>query len=158
MCTCGHVCKQCPHGTAVHEECLAVHESVVPLCCHDVVMIVFSMSQYKQIPLHTCCDGDVYNCGSLATGSLHQASSCLFTTILPMQPRACRYKSWSEAVGKATASVAVLYSSDYGYSDRLSQTLARGITKAGAATEMVDVLSVDVQVWLQPALAGLSHA
>jgi len=49
-------------------------------------------------------------------------------------------------VGKATASVAVLYSSDYGYSDRLSQTLARGITKAGAATEMVDVLSVDPQV------------
>lgn len=57
-----------------------------------------------------------------------------------------RYQSWSEAVGKATASVAVLYSSDYGYSDRLSQTLARGITKAGAATEMVDVLSVDPQV------------
>ncbi|KAL0042263.1 hypothetical protein WJX77_007828 [Trebouxia sp. C0004] len=56
-----------------------------------------------------------------------------------------RYQSWSEAVGKATASVAVLYSSDYGYSDRLSQTLARGITKAGAATEMVDVLSVDPQ-------------
>lgn len=49
-------------------------------------------------------------------------------------------------MGKATASVAVLYSSDYGYSDRLSQTLARGITKAGAATEMVDVLSVDTQV------------
>ena len=57
-----------------------------------------------------------------------------------------RYQSWSEAVGKATASVAVLYSSDYGYSDRLSQTLARGITKTGAATEMVDVLSVDAQV------------
>ena len=49
-------------------------------------------------------------------------------------------------MGKARASVAVLYSSDYGYSDRLSQTLARGITKAGAATEMVDVLSVDPQV------------
>ena len=49
-------------------------------------------------------------------------------------------------MGKSTASVAVLYSSDYGYSDRLSQTLARGITKAGAATEMVDVLSVDPQV------------
>lgn len=58
----------------------------------------------------------------------------------------CRYQAWSEAVGKSTASVAVLYSSDYGYSDRLSQTLARGITKAGAATEMVDVLSVDPQV------------
>ena len=30
-----------------------------------------------------------------------------------------RYKSWSESVGKAAASVAVLYSSDYGFSDRL---------------------------------------
>ena len=29
-----------------------------------------------------------------------------------------RYKSWSESVGKAAASVAVLYSSDYGFSDR----------------------------------------
>jgi flavin reductase (DIM6/NTAB) family NADH-FMN oxidoreductase RutF len=56
-----------------------------------------------------------------------------------------RYKKWSEAVSKAPASVAVLYSSDYGYSDRLSQTIARGITKAGVGTEMVDVLSVDPQ-------------
>jgi flavorubredoxin len=40
----------------------------------------------------------------------------------------------------------VLYTSDYGYSDRLSQTLAKGITKAGVKTEMVDVLSVDPQV------------
>ena len=59
-----------------------------------------------------------------------------------------RYKSWSEAVGKAAASVAVLYASDYGYSDRLSQTLARGITKAGVATEMLDLLSADPQVCL----------
>ncbi len=44
------------------------------------------------------------------------------------------------------AQVAILYTSDYGFSDRLSQTLARGVTKAGAATEMVDVLSVDPQV------------
>ena len=58
----------------------------------------------------------------------------------------CRYRSWSEAVGKSAASVAVLYSSDYGYSDRLSQTLARGITKTDTAVEMVDVLSVDSQV------------
>lgn len=42
--------------------------------------------------------------------------------------------------------MAVLYTSDYGYSDRLSQTLAKGITKAGVKTEMVDVLSVDPQV------------
>jgi len=56
-----------------------------------------------------------------------------------------RYRTWSEAVGKAAASVAVCYCSDYGYSDRLSQTLAKGITKAGVATEMVDLLSADPQ-------------
>lgn len=49
-------------------------------------------------------------------------------------------------MGKATASVAVLYASDYGFSDRLSQTLARGITKAGVATDMLDLLSADPQV------------
>ena len=65
-----------------------------------------------------------------------------------------RYKSWSEAVGKSAASVAVLYASDYGYSDRLSQTLARGITKAGVATEMLDLLSADPQVWLLVRLLG----
>lgn len=48
-------------------------------------------------------------------------------------------------MGKAAASVAVLYASDYGFSDRLSQTLARGITKAGVATEMLDLLSADPQ-------------
>ena len=79
------------------------------------------------------------------------AAACLmgrhtYSPSMPRMPAVFRYKSWSEAVGKATASVAVLYSSDYGYSDRLSQTLARGITKAGAATEMVYVLSVDAQV------------
>ena len=49
-------------------------------------------------------------------------------------------------MGKSDTSVAVLYCDNYGYCDRLSQTLARGITKAGVATEMVDLLSVDPQV------------
>jgi flavorubredoxin/flavin reductase (DIM6/NTAB) family NADH-FMN oxidoreductase RutF len=57
-----------------------------------------------------------------------------------------RYQTWSEAVGKAPTSVAIIYSAEYGYSDRLSQTLARGITKVdGVATEMVDLLSTDPQ-------------
>ena len=42
--------------------------------------------------------------------------------------------------------VAVLYASDYGFSDRLSQTIARGITKANVAVEMLDLLSADPQV------------
>lgn len=49
-------------------------------------------------------------------------------------------------MGKAAATVTVLYSSEYGFGDRLSQTLARGITKAGVATEMIDALTVDPQV------------
>lgn len=55
------------------------------------------------------------------------------------------YADWSALVGKAPSSVAVLYSNSYGYGDRISQTIARGITKAGVATEMVDILSVDTQ-------------
>ena len=56
-----------------------------------------------------------------------------------------RYQKWSEASTSKTTNVLILYSSDYGYSDRLSQTLARGVTKAEVATEMMDLLSVDQQ-------------
>ncbi|PSC76929.1 diflavin flavo A [Micractinium conductrix] len=56
-----------------------------------------------------------------------------------------RYDKWSKAIAAAPASVMVLYAADYGFSDRLSQTLAHGITKAGVATEMADVLSMDPQ-------------
>ena len=68
-----------------------------------------------------------------------------------------RYRTWSEGVGKAAASVAVLYASDYGFSDRLSQTLARGITKAGVATEMLDLLSADPQAGHSLALPSCYH-
>eukprot|EP00993_Chasmostoma_nieuportense_P001459 NODE_233_length_2629_cov_4.838529_g218_i0.p2 GENE.NODE_233_length_2629_cov_4.838529_g218_i0~~NODE_233_length_2629_cov_4.838529_g218_i0.p2 ORF type:complete len:335 (+),score=70.29 NODE_233_length_2629_cov_4.838529_g218_i0:1350-2354(+) len=53
------------------------------------------------------------------------------------------YGTWSANLAKAPATVAVLYSDNYGYCDRLSQTLARGITKANIATEMVDLATVD---------------
>ena len=56
-----------------------------------------------------------------------------------------RYKEWSEAAGSVANNVAVLYAADYGFSDRLSQTLAKGITKAGVGTEMIDLLSVEPQ-------------
>lgn len=67
------------------------------------------------------------------------------------------YRDWSMAVEKGSTQVAVLYAADYGYSDRLSQTLAKGITKAGVKTEMVDVLSVDPQelVGIMAASKGL---
>lgn len=54
-----------------------------------------------------------------------------------------RYRHWSEAQTKADKSVAVFYIADYGYSDRLSQAIARGITKTGVAVEMVDLRSAE---------------
>ena len=54
-----------------------------------------------------------------------------------------RYRDWSQAQTKAEKNVAVLYISDYGYSDRLSQAIAHGITKTGVAVEMVDLRSAD---------------
>ena len=56
-----------------------------------------------------------------------------------------RYRSWSQAQAKAEKTVAVFYISDYGYSYRLSQAIARGITKAGVAVEMVDLKFADTQ-------------
>jgi len=56
-----------------------------------------------------------------------------------------RYRSWSQAQAKAEKLVAVFYASDYGYSDRLSQAIARGITKTGVAVEMIDLKAADQQ-------------
>jgi flavin reductase (DIM6/NTAB) family NADH-FMN oxidoreductase RutF len=56
-----------------------------------------------------------------------------------------RYRSWSKAQAKAEASAVVFYISDYGYSDRLSQAIARGITKTGVAVEMMDLKTADPQ-------------
>jgi flavin reductase (DIM6/NTAB) family NADH-FMN oxidoreductase RutF len=54
-----------------------------------------------------------------------------------------RYRTWSQAQSKGEKTVAVFYISDYGYSDRLSQAIARGITKTGVAVEMVDLRSAE---------------
>lgn len=56
-----------------------------------------------------------------------------------------RYRKWSQAQAKAETSVVVFYISDYGYSDRLSQAIARGITKTGVSVEMMDLKSADPQ-------------
>lgn len=56
-----------------------------------------------------------------------------------------RYRRWSEAKSTAETSVAVFYVSDYGYSDRLSQAIAHGITKTGVGVEMMDLRSADPQ-------------
>lgn len=56
-----------------------------------------------------------------------------------------RYRTWSQAKAKAETQVAVFYVSDYGYSDRLTQAIARGITKTDVAVEMMDLKSADPQ-------------
>ncbi len=56
-----------------------------------------------------------------------------------------RYRAWSEAKATAETTAAVFYVSDYGYSDRLSQAIARGITKTGVAVDMMDLKSADPQ-------------
>ncbi|MEG4250371.1 diflavin flavoprotein [Microcoleus sp. Pol10D4] len=56
-----------------------------------------------------------------------------------------RYKKWSQAQAKAETTVAVFYTSDYGFSDRLSQAIAHGITKTGVAVEMMDLRIADLQ-------------
>ncbi len=55
------------------------------------------------------------------------------------------YRKWSQAQAKAETSVVVFYVSDYGYSDRLSQAVARGITKTGVGVEMMNLKSADPQ-------------
>lgn len=56
-----------------------------------------------------------------------------------------RYKQWSQAQTKTETNVALFYTSDYGYSDRLCQAIARGITKTGVAVEMMDFKSAEPQ-------------
>lgn len=55
-----------------------------------------------------------------------------------------RYWNWSQEQTKSETSVAVFYFSDYGYSDRLSQAIAHGITKTGVAVEMMDLRSAEL--------------
>lgn len=60
-----------------------------------------------------------------------------------------RYRTWSNEQVKAEKTTAVFYLSDYGYSDRLSQAIAKGITKTGVAVEMVDLKSTENQEVLE---------
>ncbi|MGD1949025.1 MAG: diflavin flavoprotein [Leptolyngbyaceae cyanobacterium] len=54
-----------------------------------------------------------------------------------------RYRRWSNEKSKAENMVAIFYVSDYGYCDRISQALAKGITKTGVAVEMMDMRFAD---------------
>ena len=57
-----------------------------------------------------------------------------------------RYGAWSaEAIKKASAAVAVLYTAEYGFGDRLSQSIARGLTKTDVEVMMVDLSTAETQ-------------
>ena len=55
------------------------------------------------------------------------------------------YRDWSRARSKGEDYAAVCYLSQYGFCDRISQAIARGIGKAGAQVQMIDLRSTDVQ-------------
>ncbi|QNP30215.1 diflavin flavoprotein [Cylindrospermopsis curvispora] len=57
-----------------------------------------------------------------------------------------RYRTWSQSQTKAESVVGIFYVSEYGYSDRLAQSIANGVVKTGVGVEMVDMGgAVDLQ-------------
>lgn len=57
-----------------------------------------------------------------------------------------RYRIWSQNQSKPETAVGIFYVSEYGYGDRLAQTIAKGISKTDVAVEMVDLGSgIDLQ-------------
>ncbi len=55
------------------------------------------------------------------------------------------YREWSSGRSASEAYAAVCYLSQTGFCDRLSQAMARGIGKAGAAVQLVDLRATDPQ-------------
>jgi flavorubredoxin/flavin reductase (DIM6/NTAB) family NADH-FMN oxidoreductase RutF len=55
------------------------------------------------------------------------------------------YREWSSQRSAAEAYAAVCYVSQYGFCDRLSQAIARGIGKAEAQVQLVDLRATDAQ-------------
>ena len=55
------------------------------------------------------------------------------------------YREWSSDRSKGEAYAAVCYVSQYGFCDRLSQAIARGIGKAEAQVQLVDLRATDPQ-------------
>lgn len=56
-----------------------------------------------------------------------------------------RYREWSQAQAKAATHVVLFYVPEYGYSDRLAQAIAQGISKTGVGVEMMDLSSAEPQ-------------
>jgi flavin reductase (DIM6/NTAB) family NADH-FMN oxidoreductase RutF/flavodoxin len=55
------------------------------------------------------------------------------------------YQTWSQRQVKAETITALFYVSDYGYSERLAQSIAHGIQRTGVGVEMMDLTSAEIQ-------------
>ena len=55
------------------------------------------------------------------------------------------YREWSSQRSAEGPYVAVGYISQHGFCDRLSQAIARGVSKSGSATQLVDLRATDAQ-------------
>ncbi|MFM8524091.1 MAG: diflavin flavoprotein [Cyanobacteriota bacterium] len=55
------------------------------------------------------------------------------------------YREWSEGRSKGESYAAVCYVSQYGFCDRISQAIARGIGKADVQVQLVDLRATDAQ-------------
>jgi flavin reductase (DIM6/NTAB) family NADH-FMN oxidoreductase RutF len=55
------------------------------------------------------------------------------------------YQSWSQKQAKTETIIGLYYVSEYGYSDRLAQSIGHGIQKTGVGVEMLDLASTDLQ-------------
>ncbi|MBW4670243.1 MAG: diflavin flavoprotein [Cyanomargarita calcarea GSE-NOS-MK-12-04C] len=55
------------------------------------------------------------------------------------------YNSWSQKQASSETTVGLYYVSDYGYGDRLAQSIIHGVQKTGVAVEMIDLSSADNQ-------------
>jgi len=83
--------------------------------------------------------GELKNIGMIATGHGPLLSH-------NVEELTGRYRKWSQSQTKAETAVGIFYVSEYGYSDRLAQAIANGISKTGIAVEIVDLGSeVDLQ-------------
>jgi flavorubredoxin/flavin reductase (DIM6/NTAB) family NADH-FMN oxidoreductase RutF len=55
------------------------------------------------------------------------------------------YQSWSQKQAKTETIIGLYYMSEYGYGDRLAQSIGHGIQKTGVGVEMLDLTNTDLQ-------------
>ncbi|MBW4617409.1 MAG: diflavin flavoprotein [Desmonostoc vinosum HA7617-LM4] len=76
--------------------------------------------------------GELPTVGMIATGH----GPLLYHNVVELTGR---YRKWSQTQAKAETAVGIFYVSEYGYSDRLAQSIANGVSKTGVGVEIVDL-------------------